>query len=232
MAWFDDRSNTVAEAFVVLPASNKVVVSLGGIEHATGLTARSDHRRRRTTTTTTLEAAAGEGRKKGKRKRRRKKPPAVPAKDPVKVSREELLEIDDNDRDESEMMTKEDMALIGEVAKFEFQTDKEMAMGVIDDDPKAASNSGGGGSSSNAIPLPDIKEARKKKQMEEELARMEQEKEEQKVRIKRSDKEAFAKVRFARDWICLIRYECVILDLQPCVFSHTRCLLCFSFAVA
>ena len=48
-------------------------------------------------------------------------------------------------------------------------------------------------SRSETIPLPDIKEARKRKQMEEELARMEQEKEAQKVKIKRSDKEAFAK---------------------------------------
>ena len=45
-----------------------------------------------------------------------------------------------------------------------------------------------------AIPLPDIKQALKKKAMEEELARIEEEKDEQRVRIKRTDKEAFAKV--------------------------------------
>jgi len=195
-----------AEAFVVIPSSsNHVGVSLGGIEQRIGrppVVADSEQRttrlvEHRKTTTTILAAAAGEGSNKGKRKRRRKKPPAVPAKDPVKVSSAEQLEMDDNDIAESELLTKEDMALIGEVAKFEFQTDKEMAMGVVNDDSKAASISGGG-SSNNAIPLPDIKEARKRKQMEEEIARMELEQEEQKVRIKRSDKAAFARVRFAR----------------------------------
>jgi len=147
---------------------------------------------------TTTILAATEGSKKSKRKRRRKKPPAAPAEDPVKVSQEKVEglvreEVDDDDDDEPEMLTKEDMAVIGDVAKFEFQMDKEIAMGVIDDDTKAASDSSS--SMSNTIPLPDIKEARKKKQMEEELARQEKEKEEQKVRIKRSDKEAFARVR-------------------------------------
>jgi hypothetical protein len=46
-----------------------------------------------------------------------------------------------------------------------------------------------------AIPLPDIKQALKKKEMEEEIARFEEEKEVNKVRIKRTDKEAFRKVR-------------------------------------
>jgi hypothetical protein len=50
---------------------------------------------------------------------------------------------------------------------------------------------------SGAIPLPDIKQALKKKAMEEELARIEEEKEEEKVRIKRTDKAAFAKVRIS-----------------------------------
>jgi hypothetical protein len=47
---------------------------------------------------------------------------------------------------------------------------------------------------SNAILLPDIKEARKRKQMEEEMTRIQQEQDEQKVKIKRTDKEAFRKV--------------------------------------
>jgi hypothetical protein len=45
-----------------------------------------------------------------------------------------------------------------------------------------------------AIPLPDIKEARQKKLLEEELARMEEEKELSKPKIKRSDRAAFMKV--------------------------------------
>jgi hypothetical protein len=42
--------------------------------------------------------------------------------------------------------------------------------------------------------LPDIKEARQKKLMEEELARMEEETELSKPKIKRSDRAAFMKV--------------------------------------
>ena len=42
--------------------------------------------------------------------------------------------------------------------------------------------------------MPDIKEARKRKLMEEEIAALEQEKENDKVKIKRSDREAFLKV--------------------------------------
>jgi len=59
--------------------------------------------------------------------------------------------------------------------------------------------------SNDAIPLPDIKEAKRKKQMEEELARMEDEKEEKRVRIKRSDKEAFTKVRIVWTIVCVVR---------------------------
>ena len=48
--------------------------------------------------------------------------------------------------------------------------------------------------SEGAIPLPDIKEALKKKEQEEQLARMEEEKEANKIKIKRTDKEALLKV--------------------------------------
>lgn len=47
----------------------------------------------------------------------------------------------------------------------------------------------------SAIPLPDIKQARKKKEMEQEQARVESEMEDKRVKIKRSDKEAFRNVR-------------------------------------
>lgn len=48
--------------------------------------------------------------------------------------------------------------------------------------------------SDGVIPLPDIRQALKKKAVEEELKRMEAEKKAARVRIKRSDKEAFRKV--------------------------------------
>lgn len=141
-------------------------------------------------------SASGNGERK---KRRRKKPLAVPAQDPVKVSHE-IIEGDDDDDDDDESdvdrSTKQDLAAISEIARFEFQTDKESAMGLITiaDAAETRKTPSSSSISGNAIPLPDIKEARKKKQLEEEVARMEQEKEEQKVRIKRSDKEAFRKV--------------------------------------
>lgn len=47
---------------------------------------------------------------------------------------------------------------------------------------------------STAIPLPDIKEVLRKKEVEEELARIEEEQAETKVKIKRNDKKALAKV--------------------------------------
>lgn len=67
----------------------------------------------------------------------------------------------------------------------------------IEDEPiqsTATASEESGNSDNTAIPLPDIREARRRKEIEEELARTEQEKEEQKVKIKRSDKEAFRKV--------------------------------------
>jgi hypothetical protein len=50
------------------------------------------------------------------------------------------------------------------------------------------------GGSDGVIPLPDIRQALKKKAVEEELKRMEAEKQANRVKIKRSDKEAFRKV--------------------------------------
>jgi hypothetical protein len=47
---------------------------------------------------------------------------------------------------------------------------------------------------STAIPLPDIKQVLRKKEIEEEMARIEEEEEETKVRIKRTDRKAMAKV--------------------------------------
>lgn len=48
---------------------------------------------------------------------------------------------------------------------------------------------------SGAIPLPDIKQVLRKKFMEEELTRIEEEKEDETVKIKRTDRKAMARVR-------------------------------------
>ena len=61
---------------------------------------------------------------------------------------------------------------------------------------------GGGGSSSSStegpIPLPDIRDQLKRKELQEKIAKMEEEEKEQKVKIKRSDKAAFIKVKCRR----------------------------------
>jgi hypothetical protein len=57
------------------------------------------------------------------------------------------------------------------------------------------------------IPLPDIKEVLKKKELEEELARIEEEQAETKVKIKRSDRKALAKVRFHTSFLFFVLGE-------------------------
>jgi hypothetical protein len=195
-----------SEAFVVsAPVVSTCTTTLIGSCHTTSARAMEFCVVKPQRSNTVLYAAAAAGNEK--RKRRRKKPPAAPAQDPVKVSQEIVEGIPDNsfDDDDEEALIKQDLAAISEIARFEFQTDKEITMGVVPDiinnmaTTSSSSTSRSESSSSisgNAILLPDIKEARKKKQMEEEMARVEQEKEEQKVRIKRSDKEAFRRVSY------------------------------------
>lgn len=130
------------------------------------------------------------------------------------------IEMNDDDNDDnlertSFSLSKDDLLTMTEIARFEFKGDKDSSMRTplvpMPNDPtKGATgskdtaawsmddptfdNSIDSDKSSDVLPLPDIKEARKKKQMEEEMARMDQENEEQKVRIKRTDKEAFRRV--------------------------------------
>lgn len=164
---------------------------------------------------TALGAAPG-GRKTSKRKRRRKQQPGTVTETPpppastafvetkqeiaptvaasVETSPPTLESSLPDTLGEQEELGEGDLAAISDVAKFEFKGSTPDITKGVQDAPvatEAAAETPDG-----AIPLPDIKEARKKKLMEEELAKMEQEQEEQKVRIKRSDKEAFAKVSF------------------------------------
>jgi hypothetical protein len=182
---------------------------------------------------------AGDKNKGGKRKRRRRKRPAgVPAQDPVRVAadveeeEEEIrsaldVTVDDDvafefqtDKEltmgvkaemkestvkksvqetsplgtaqEKKEISEDDLSILRDVAQFEFNADDAIPMGVQDEPKKSAPSPTA--ASDGAIPLPDIKEVRKRKQLEEAMARMEEEKEEKKVKIKRSDKEAFVKV--------------------------------------
>ena len=54
-----------------------------------------------------------------------------------------------------------------------------------------------GGSDEGPIPLPDIRDQLKRKELQQKLAQMEAEEEAKKVKIKRSDREAFTKVRMS-----------------------------------
>ena len=55
-------------------------------------------------------------------------------------------------------------------------------------------------SNEGPIPLPDIRDQLRRKELQQKIAQMEAEEEAKKVKIKRSDKEAFTKV--SRPWIC------------------------------
>jgi hypothetical protein len=86
-----------------------------------------------------------------------------------------------------------DLTMMNEIANYEFQNKQDdVTINLIEPQQSTSSSSS---AVSGAIMLPDIKEARKRKQMEEEIARIQQQQDEQKVKIKRTDKEAFRKVR-------------------------------------
>jgi hypothetical protein len=115
-----------------------------------------------------------------RRRRRRKDPPTDAAVEPGSVEKAPakteapLLIEDEASADEV------DTDDILDVAKFKFIDETEEAPPQQED--------------SEAIPLPDIRQALQKKQIEEELALAQEEEEDQRVRIKRTDKEAMAKV--------------------------------------
>ena len=88
-------------------------------------------------------------------------------------------------------------------------------------------------SNEGPIPLPDIRDQLKRKELQEKIAQMEAEEEAKKVKIKRSDKEAFTKVSLAcslLSFVFLLRQllrllECSMLNFYT-VFSNTICNTC------
>jgi hypothetical protein len=140
-----------------------------------------------------------------KKKRRRKNPPTVPIQDSIQVvsqqpavvegGNDRMVEVD-NGRETIQpppltTTTPADRTTImADLARLEFPNDNNNNNNINNPSSEEPSST----TLSGAIALPDIKEARKRKQMEEEMARVELEKEEQKVRIKRTDKEAFRRV--------------------------------------
>jgi hypothetical protein len=60
--------------------------------------------------------------------------------------------------------------------------------------PEAGTPSSTTSTTDGQIPLPDIRDTLRRKELQQKIAQMEADEETKKVRIKRSDKEAFAKV--------------------------------------
>jgi hypothetical protein len=135
-----------------------------------------------------------------KKKRRRKQPASADATS-AEVQRRSVLDEELND---TSTMNDIDLTMMNEIARYEFENKIDAPTltalpNVVDDtinllEPQQSTASAAASTVSGAIPLPDIKEARKRKQMEEENARIQQEQDEQKVKIKRTDKEAFRRV--------------------------------------
>mmetsp|Transcript_19548 Transcript_19548/g.28264 ORF Transcript_19548/g.28264 Transcript_19548/m.28264 type:complete len:325 (+) Transcript_19548:96-1070(+) len=114
-----------------------------------------------------------------RKKRRRKNPVPDAATSPIPGS-----------EGQEEDLSEEDIAMIQEVANFEFKSSDPLNMAIENDEPAVAKN----GDDDDDLTLPDIKDVMKTKQLREEIARMEEEDKESRPRIKRSDREAFVKL--------------------------------------
>lgn len=129
-----------------------------------------------------LQAASGDK----KKRRRRKQPPGAPVNPETSsisepaISVEELASADDLDDDDEV-----DVSMLKDIAKFKFDG---QVLG-----PESTENTDSEGDNT-ALPLPDIKDTLRKKELEEEMARIEEEEAETRVKIKRSDRKAMSKV--------------------------------------
>ena len=134
-----------------------------------------------------LWAAAGE-----KKRRRRKQPPAAPGSPESSVTPEPMASMDDSaseeDLDDDEDEDEINISMLKDIASYKF--DGEIAVSDTSKDSAPAMNS-------LSLPLPDIKDTLRKKELEEEMARIEEEESSSRVKIKRSDRKAMAKVRSA-----------------------------------
>ena len=134
-----------------------------------------------------LWAAAGE-----KKRRRRKQPPAAPGSPESSVTPEPMASMDDSaseeDLDDDDDEDEINISMLKDIASYKF--DGEIAVSDTSKDSAPAINS-------LSLPLPDIKDTLRKKELEEEMARIEEEESSSRVKIKRSDRKAMAKVRSA-----------------------------------
>ena len=142
-----------------------------------------------------VEKATGSTDDSPKKKRRRKLSTA--STDAPSQSGEMASNVELNETEEQGSMLPNqsprasiDLAMMNEIARFEFQnTQNDAGIDLLEPSQQSTTSAVSG-----AILLPDIKEARKRKQMEEEVARLQQQQDDQKIKIKRTDKEAFRRV--------------------------------------
>jgi len=135
--------------------------------------------------TTSLEATPG------RRKRKRKVKEPSDAATTREGQEDDVFGVTDG---ANEPLSDEEKELIGQIAKFKFKPKSDdLALPPPDLTP-ASSNAAAPPGTDTSIPLPDIKETIKRKELEEELAKMEQDAESKKVKIKRTDRVALAKL--------------------------------------
>ncbi|KAI2491849.1 hypothetical protein MHU86_22702 [Fragilaria crotonensis] len=115
------------------------------------------------------------------KKRKRKQPPG----EPVSAMEVPSAPMQGLVKAQEDALSDDDVSLIKDVANFEFKPESFIGIGVDD----ASSLDDG-----NQFKLPDIRNALRKKEIEEEIARMEEQERESKPKIKRSDTKAFKKL--------------------------------------
>ena len=131
-------------------------------------------------------AAAGE-----KKRRRRKQPPTAPGSPESIVTPEPMTSKEDDASGEDPDVDDDDevdLSMLKDIANYKF--DGEIGVSDTSKDSAPASDT-------LSLPLPDIKDTLRKKELEEEMARIEQEESSTRVKIKRNDRKAMAKVRVA-----------------------------------
>lgn len=138
---------------------------------------------------------------KKKRRRKRKDPPPTsaamgeqPAKEPLPSSAEPAS------AKEEEETSEEDISMLTDIANFKFDSDgalpapEDKVPLSLEDDASSSTPIPGSLKKDDPLVLPDIKDQLRKKQLEQELAEMEEEKKQSVKKIKRSDIGAFTKL--------------------------------------
>mmetsp|Transcript_27407 Transcript_27407/g.63402 ORF Transcript_27407/g.63402 Transcript_27407/m.63402 type:complete len:425 (+) Transcript_27407:616-1890(+) len=195
----------LVQAFTLTPPTQSNRASFSTTTRSTSTSTASTtltSTRLTSTRSTRLQAKATSGSGNKKRRRKRKQQPTTASKEEKEqdltatpppaaaaAAASDAEPISDSDKD-----------LIGEIAKFEFQPSADGAAlpkdlsGISDSNEVLDASDVVQSNDPAAIPLPDIKDTLKRKQLQQELEQMEQEAANKQVKIKRSDTDAFLKL--------------------------------------